>query len=261
MNDFIQLNSNIYCITIEYKDIFTSVYVIKTKDGVMLFDSASYDSDIDDVVVPILKKLDLEKDLKYVFISHAHVDHWGGLKRLLKYYPDITIISRKDDIEELYSGYKVVKPEENQIFLDVLKVIPIVGHTLDSAGILDMRDNTLLSGDSLQMYGIFGSGKWCANVRFPAQHLKDVEKLRNIKIERIFTAHNYHPMEKRFCQGEEEVKIALDSSIAPLMDIKALILKNPTLNDKEICALFNNNENLPTLGDHVVTAVREQLFY
>lgn len=259
MKEIVKLNENVYCITTDYKDIFTSVYVIKTNDGVMLFDSASYDCDIDDTILPALKEIDVENDLKYVFISHAHSDHWGGLKRLMHFYPDITIISRREGIEEIYGSYKIIKPKQDDIFLKVLKVVPIVGHTPDSAGILDLRDNTLISGDCLQMYGIFGSGKWCSNIRFAKQHLKEIEKLRGMEIENVFTAHDYHPMGKRFCYGKIAVQKVLDNCIAPLNDIKELILSNPTLSDEEICALFNQKENIPTLGDHVVTAVREQL--
>ena len=47
-------NKSIFRITTPYKDIFTTVYVIKTEKGVLLFDAASYDCDADDAIIPAL---------------------------------------------------------------------------------------------------------------------------------------------------------------------------------------------------------------
>ena len=81
----IKINDNLSYITTAYKDIFTTVYLIKTEKGYMLFDSASFDCDIDNDIKPMLEKTNVsDEDLKYVFISHAHLDHMGGLKRFIQ---------------------------------------------------------------------------------------------------------------------------------------------------------------------------------
>ena len=75
-----KINDNIYALCIPYKDIFTTVYFVKTENGALLFDTASYDQDIDSAVIPALRELEInEEDLKYIFISHNHTDHAGGL--------------------------------------------------------------------------------------------------------------------------------------------------------------------------------------
>ena len=47
MENVTQINENIYRLTIPYKDIFTTVYAVKTESGALLFDCASYDEDIE----------------------------------------------------------------------------------------------------------------------------------------------------------------------------------------------------------------------
>ena len=95
MNDIQKINENIYRMTMPYKDIFTTVYAVKTEKGALLFDAASYDDDIENYIIPFLEKLDITKEmLKFVFVSHNHIDHAGGLEKLVEYFPDIEILSR-----------------------------------------------------------------------------------------------------------------------------------------------------------------------
>ena len=160
---YTKLNEKLFYTRIPYKDIFTTVYLLKTEKGCMMFDCASYDNDIDDTVKPFLESLGVtEKELKYVFISHNHKDHAGGLKRFLELYPNVSVITKSTDLVNDYPNYNFIIPEENQVFLDVLKTISIPGHSPCSQGILDTRNDTMLTGDSLQLYGIFGSGDWCS---------------------------------------------------------------------------------------------------
>ena len=49
---------------------------------------------------------------------------------------------------------------------------------------------------------------------------------------------------------------ALDACIAPLREIKDLILKNPEASDEEIAEIYNSLGN-PVIGAHVVVGVRK----
>ena len=67
------------------KDIFTTVYTVKTDKGVLLFDAASFDTDLDAYIQPMLDELKITaEDLKYIFISHNHGDHSGGLRPIIE---------------------------------------------------------------------------------------------------------------------------------------------------------------------------------
>ena len=249
---------NIHRLVIPYKDIFTTVYVIKTPLGAMLFDTATTSEDAEEYIIPFLKELNINEDnLKYIFISHNHMDHSGSMRYIMKKYPKAIVISNSPAIMQNLGENKVVMPKDSDVFLDFLKTVSIPGHTLDCCAVLDTRTNTLVSGDSLQAYGIFGSGLWGASIRFPALYMEAIEKLRELNVENILSAHDYYPCSHR-ARGADEVKTFLDSCIEPMAKIKELILQNPGKSDDEIAGLYNANKNLPTLGGYVVRAVREE---
>ena len=253
-----KINENIYRLTLPYKDIFATVYAIKTKNGVLLFDVGSFDEDIDNYIIPFLNELNITADMiKYVFISHDHKDHSGGLNAFMKKFPKTCIISTSPFLKERYINYNVLTPNDGDIVLDVFKIITITGHTNDSIAVLDMRTKTLISGDCLQLYGIIGSGKWACNISFPKEHIDAINKLRTIDIEHILTAHDYYPYGYSYI-GKDNVSKALDACVSPLYFIKDLISNNPTLDDEQICSIYNS-DNKPKLGAHVVNAIRNNL--
>ncbi len=245
-------------LTIPYKDIFTTVYTVRTDNGILIFDSGSFDEDIENSIIPFFNSLGISADeIKYVFISHNHRDHAGGLEAFMRKFPDVCIVSRSPELKEKFSGFKIISPEDGDILLDVLEVVAIPGHTKDSSAVLDKRTNTLISGDCLQLYGIFGSGKWGANISFPKKHLEAINKLRGMDIEIILTAHDYCPLGYIY-SGKVEVKEALDACVAPLFEIVNLISENKEFSDEAICSMYNNG-NKPVLRDGVVTAVRKMI--
>lgn len=257
MEKFEKIRENLYRIRTAYKDIYTSVYLLTAKSGAILFDAASFDEDMDEVIVPALSHFGVTKEtLKYVFISHNHADHAGGLKRFVAHYPNTTIVSRSQKLQEKFAGHPFLFPEEGELLLDTYRVVPIVGHTVDSTGLLDTRNNVLVTGDCLQLHGIIGSGEWASNINFPAEHWQALEKLEKMPCAAIYTAHDYHPYGFS-AVGEENVKQYIAACREPLLYIKKLILDQPEADDAAVRARFNEREGLPTVREGVVRAVRE----
>lgn len=259
MDNFTNFNKNIFRLTIPFKDVFTTVYLIKTSEGAMLFDAASTNDDVENYIIPFLNELNISVDmLKYVFISHNHRDHSGGLNKLIQEFPNACIISCSLELKELYKYCNFVLPEDNQMFFDVLKVITIPGHTYDSCGILDTRTNTLITGDCLQFYGIYGSGNWACNITLIDEHMEALDKIRTLNIDNVLMAHNYHPC-GFMLSGNDNINSSLDLCIEPLLFIRDIIIRNPDLNDEEIQSIYNNFENIPTVKTAVITALRKAI--
>ena len=252
-----KINEHISRLRLEFKDIFTTIYTVKTPEGVLVFDAATYPEDIS---VHLAAHLEAEgiarEDVRGVFISHKHGDHAGGLPTFAEEYPQAKIYSRSEEIREKYP-HRVISLEDGQELFGGLKIVTVPGHTLDSACVLDPRDSILITGDSLQLIGIFGSGNWCANISFPALYLEALKKLETLGIRRILTAHDYHPCGWDY-QDPDTIALALRSCRQPLEAIRQLILDHPEEDDAAIAARFNN-PSLPKLGTHVVTHVRREL--
>jgi len=255
MQGLTKINEHIHRLTIPYKDIFTTVYTVETPNGAILFDAASYDSDIDNYVIPLLKEVGITaNDLKYVFISHNHKDHAGGLARLLQEYPDVCVVSRNPSLQEEYASYHLLTPEDGDTLMDLFRVVTIPGHTADAIALLDTRTMTMISGDCLQLYGIFGSQAWGSNIGFPAEHLEAVEKVHTLGIEAIYTAHDYHPYGFKAC-GKEAVGKLLDACVEPLMNLRGIVVANPQAEDEQILQLYNAAP-VPPIGKRVAAAMK-----
>jgi glyoxylase-like metal-dependent hydrolase (beta-lactamase superfamily II) len=246
-----EFNRHISYFNVPYKDIYVGIYVIKTAGGAVLFDTAANDADVDGYIVPALEQLGMK--LTHVFISHNHGDHAGGLARVAELYPQAKIVSRSGKLQETYPG--ILAPEDGQMLTDELQVITIPGHTADSAALFDLRTNTLVTGDCLQSYGIYGSGYWYGAVTLTAQHYAAVRKLRALPIENIATAHDYYPV-GQFSLGKDAVAARLDSCIGALERVRAIMDANPAMTDEEIAALCNDGR-LPKVAARVLAGLRK----
>ena len=258
MESITQISEHIHRLTLPYKDIFTTVYTVCTPEGVLLFDAASFPEDTQQRILPFLQKIGIDPArIRYIFISHNHKDHSGSLDALMEAMPQAVVLSRSEKLKERL-GEKVFSLEDGASVLDVLRVVAIPGHTADSAGILDTRTDTLISGDSLQSYGICGSGEWASNINFPAEHICALKKLRNLPIRQLLTAHNYEPYGYR-ADGEEQVAAYLDSCLVPLAKIQQLLLSAPEKADEELAASFNCDPDKPKIAARVIAAMRKAM--
>lgn len=251
MVDLEKLNRNIFYFKVPYKDIFVAIYVIRTEKGTVLFDTAACDADVEGYILPALQTLQLTPD--YIFISHNHKDHAGGLSKAAALWPDAVILSRSEDLQKHYR--QIIHPADGAEILDVLRVVAIPGHTKDSAALLDLRTNTLITGDCLQSYGIYGSGTWYGAVVFPAEHFAALRRLRALPLETVATAHDYHPV-GLISHGRDEINARLDSCVGALDRLRGMMEANPTLDDGQVAELANDG-GLPKVAPRVIAALRD----
>lgn len=253
-----KINESISRLTLPYKDIFTTCYTVKTPEGVLLFDTATTDVDVHDRILPFLREEGIDpRKVKAVFLSHSHGDHAGGLPALLPLLPNAKIYARSKKLRETYPE-RIVSPEDGDQILGILKAVTVPGHSRDSMALLDMRTMTLVSGDCLQLYGIFGSGAWGSNITLPLQHLEALEKLRALPLKQILAAHDYHPLGWHY-DTPENISSALDACRDALLRIRDLILQDPALSDEELALLAGDGTAYPRIHPRVITALRTEL--
>lgn len=256
MDNITRITPDIIRLTVPYKEIYTTVCIIRTPRGSVLFDTASYAADVPEYILPTLKTLQVH-DLKYIVISHNHGDHAGGLEQLAIHFPEVRIVSLHEAISQKY-GNRVLIPKDGEILLDVLSVIAMPGHTADAIGLLDSRTGTLISGDSLQVYGIYGSGKWGANIKLPIPHISALDKLHSLEISTILASHDYHPY-GYIAQGKEAVASYINACKEALLGIKAFICAHPELDDTALESVYVAETGLPTIGSHVFLSIRDAM--
>ncbi|MBQ7016274.1 MAG: MBL fold metallo-hydrolase [Firmicutes bacterium] len=235
---------------VPYKDIFVGIYVIRTEAGTVLFDTAGCDTDIDAYILPALEQLKTTPSC--IFISHNHLDHAGGLARAMECFPNAVLFSRSSSLKETYP--MLCYPSDGDLICDVLQVVTIPGHTADAMALLDRRTNTLISGDCLQAYGIFGSGYWYSNITLPVEHLEAIRKLRSFPLEILATAHDYHP-HGMVIYGQKACTQYLDSCTCALTRLHEQLCAQPLLTDEQIADLCNDG-SLPKVSPRVINALR-----
>lgn len=251
-------SEDIIRIIIPFLDIDTAVFLVRLGEEYLLFDTATYDTDMTELLFPCLSELGIpEEALTTVFISHPHRDHAGGLGAVLARYPTITVLAGGRALLDTHKAARLSLVRDGDRIGGVLRVVALPGHTADAVALLDTRTGILLSGDGLQLSGIFGSGWWGANITLPRAHKEALDRLSALPITAIYPAHDYHP-EGRAYIGREAIARAIAACHAPLDKIREMILAAPGADDKAIAAAYNQ-EPLPTLGWPVVAAVRREL--
>lgn len=253
MIDLSCITPDIYRLKIPFSNIYTSVFIIRTPDGTVVFDTASKDADAQNYIIPALEQLGLVAD--QIFISHNHGDHSGGLEALARHYSEATVITSNCTLQQAYRG-RTLCPEDGQLLCGVLQVVCIPGHTPDAMALFDTRTGVLLSGDCLQAYGIFGAGPWGCAIRSVAVHFEAIEKLRGMAIQTLVTAHDYHPY-RAVIEGRE-IGSFLDTCIQALLEIRDIILANPALDDQQLECLCNTRP-LPRIDQRVIAGLRKAI--
>ena len=78
-----------------------SAWALKTSDGIVLFDALNGPEDVAATIVPGMKKLGLDPArIRYIVLTHAHGDHYGGINAV-KALSNARVISTEADWKEI----------------------------------------------------------------------------------------------------------------------------------------------------------------
>jgi metallo-beta-lactamase class B len=74
-----------------------SAWILRTADGLVLFDSLNNADEARELIVPNMQRLGLDpREIRYVVVTHAHGDHYGGAAYIQRTYGARVIASAAD---------------------------------------------------------------------------------------------------------------------------------------------------------------------
>lgn len=198
-----QLLENVYLL--EGSGFDGNIYLLKDEGNVSLIDTGTGLSV--QSIYGYVESLGLKKqDIKKVILSHVHIDHSGGLPRIVKdVSPEVCVYELEAQYIESGKGSVILSTMmglsypptrvdtriRNGDILNVcgheLKVINTPGHTAGSICLYEEEKGTLFSGDTVFADGSFG------RVDFPTGDpdalIKSIDMLATLDVKNLFPGH------------------------------------------------------------------------
>jgi len=231
---FEKILNGIYRLCVPFDgNIYTSVFALVCEQGSIIVDSGSNEFDAINYVIPAIKNLGINPD--WFICTHLHGDHDGGLRTLLKHYPDANV---GGFFKVQYGNKKGTQTFEdgNEIF-SRFKMFHVKGHSDDGLIIYDKETEILLSGDALQQLGLTRFGTSISSLSL---YKLAINRVRELNPKAVVASHNYEPF-GYYVHGSDEVT-------------KMLMFCNNVLNN--IQKFENENRNLTS--DILAKAYKEQ---
>ncbi len=202
MRGFEKITEGIYMLRVPFEEIDTGVFLLRSPAGDILLDGGPSPEAAEAYILPALQQM--QADICMVVRSHSHGDHSGGVQRIREAYGQAKIGLAEEDFPQ---DGKYLRLQDGDVLTERFRVIHLPGHTAECIALLDIKTNTLLTGDCLQLGGI---GKYGVSFTDPKAYLRSVERVRTMGVERIVAAHNYAPYGFQ-ANGKQAVKLFLDA--------------------------------------------------
>ncbi|MHA1727456.1 MAG: MBL fold metallo-hydrolase [Promethearchaeota archaeon] len=184
-----------------------ALFIIENNGQTVLIDTGT-ENEVDNLL-KYLQNIDIDH-LDYIFSTHVHADHIGGVKRLSSQFPEAKIVVSKFYEKLLDSQFSIKKSDftkyhdyliqnlKNRVIYvgegDVislgnlkLEIYNVPGHTPDHIAILDKKNMNLFPGDSMGGHHL-GTGFSRPSAYPPyfnhesySQSVKKLSQLDNIK--------------------------------------------------------------------------------
>lgn len=248
-----------YQLTLPFVDIYTSVFLIKTDEGAILYDTGSDSDDAEKIIAFLEDMLCSLNDVKYIFLSHTHKDHAGGLEHLCKHLKNAAVLSKSAELKARYPDFDIRSFEDGDEILDNVFAVTVPGHTLDSAAIYDRLSECLITGDCLQYYGVISRVKnYPVSILHPYEYFEAVEKLEKLDALCVYASHDYFPA-GRCAKDRISSKTYIRDSVRPVKDMLKLIEEYPDKSDEELAAVINGEIAVELIDSNVFKKLRKAI--
>lgn len=234
MLKFEQILPGIYLMKVPFATIWSGVFLVQGTETVLV-DSGASAASVDEYILPGLRELGLEmSDVDWLINTHAHGDHMGGNDRILTGWPGVKLAAFEEVAEKVEHPlpYSIAtrarwpehspkppkeipghKPElvlkEGEVLAGRLQVLHTPGHDTECISLLDTQTNSVLTGDSIQVFGMTGpDGAGMAFYKDLPAYRKSIEKIEMLNVDNIIISHDFRPFGYA-AMGREEVRTLL----------------------------------------------------
>lgn len=163
-----------------------------------------------DGVLHHLKEKQLQ--LKAILLTHQHEDHTGGVKKLLREYPDTPVYGPKETTP--LADHVVQEGSTFELLGQNFQVFKTAGHTAGHVSYL--TGNALFCGDAL-----FSAG--CGRV-FTKDYQAQFDALQTFKklddAVKVYAAHEYTETNLRFAHAEEPSNPLISKALNEVSDLR-----------------------------------------
>ncbi len=193
-----QFDNNLYKLDVPFEQFYTSVFFLRLSSSEWaVVDTATKAGDVNTYIVPAAAKLGIQmSQVKAILLTHDHSDHAGGMPTLLSKCPNATVYGVSATNTKAEAGRYQSIADGASLFGGVVKMVTLRGHAVEACGYYDTRSKTVMTGDSIQFYGVGYYG--CQLYSTAGNYENSMQKLKGMVadgvIENILISHPYVPV-------------------------------------------------------------------